>query len=485
MIRLRHKLLIYGLRILDQGIVVLLLFLVMEGGSVDYSLTMARFYRALAFSYPLADIIGILLIGVSSLIFFSKLVGYESNRYLSLIVQIKRLVKACSGLSFAVIVIAVLFDFQSLSPQAVVVFWATSLIISVLTRVALYTLLATFRKSGQNQRHLLVVGINNDSISLAKRILNSPELGYKIVGFVDDEDKQDSNLLLKAGDSETYKYVGSLQQLPHILEHGTIDEVLIGLPLRRRIYDIILATRMCRDIGVVTRVIPDPKYASLFRSSQVERYEGDYIITFFRENLLMQLLLKRLMDIGISLTMIALISPLLLTVAIGVKLTSKGPVFFAQERVGMNKRRFNLLKFRSMVIDAEKIKQSLQHLNEVDGPVFKIKNDPRVTKIGRFIRKTSIDELPQLINVLKGEMSLVGPRPPLESEVEKYDWLFRKRLAIKPGITCLWQVMGRNNLSFEEWMKLDKDYVNNWSILLDLKILLMTVPVVLTGKGAS
>jgi lipopolysaccharide/colanic/teichoic acid biosynthesis glycosyltransferase len=175
----------------------------------------------------------------------------------------------------------------------------------------------------------------------------------------------------------------------------------------------------------------------------------------------------------------------MIATAIAIKLTSPGPVFFVQERVGMNRRRFRLYKFRSMGVDADKQKTQLEHLNEMDGPVFKIKNDPRITPVGRFIRKMSIDELPQLFNVLVGSMSLVGPRPPVPSEVAQYEWLFQRRLSIKPGITCLWQVSGRNEVSFREWMDLDRHYVANWSLWLDLKILCRTVPVVLLGRGAS
>jgi lipopolysaccharide/colanic/teichoic acid biosynthesis glycosyltransferase len=160
-------------------------------------------------------------------------------------------------------------------------------------------------------------------------------------------------------------------------------------------------------------------------------------------------------------------------------------VFFVQNRVGMNQRQFKLYKFRSMVADAEERKSELLHLNERDGPAFKIDNDPRITPIGRFIRKTSIDELPQLFNVLSGEMSLVGPRPPLPDEVQKYEWLFRKRLSVKPGITCIWQISGRNNVSFERWMQMDHEYIENWSIWLDLRILLKTIPAVLFSRGAS
>jgi lipopolysaccharide/colanic/teichoic acid biosynthesis glycosyltransferase len=151
----------------------------------------------------------------------------------------------------------------------------------------------------------------------------------------------------------------------------------------------------------------------------------------------------------------------------------------------MNQRQFKLYKFRSMVADAEERKFALAHLNERDGPAFKIENDPRITPIGRFLRKTSIDELPQLFNVLSGEMSLVGPRPPLPDEVKKYEWLFRKRLSVKPGITCIWQISGRNQVSFDRWMQMDHEYIENWTLLLDLKILLKTIPAVLFSRGAS
>jgi exopolysaccharide biosynthesis polyprenyl glycosylphosphotransferase len=199
----------------------------------------------------------------------------------------------------------------------------------------------------------------------------------------------------------------------------------------------------------------------------------------------MQLLLKRIMDIILSLVGLIVLSPLLVIVALVVRFTSPGPVLFAQERVGMNKRLFKLYKFRSMYMDAEKRRRELEHLNEMDGPVFKMKNDPRVTPIGRFIRKTSIDELPQLLNVLRGQMSLVGPRPPLLAEVDRYEWLYRRRLSIKPGITCLWQISGRNEISFKQWMEMDKAYIDNWSLWLDIKILAKTIPAVLFSRGAS
>ena len=192
-----------------------------------------------------------------------------------------------------------------------------------------------------------------------------------------------------------------------------------------------------------------------------------------------------MLDAAISLAVLILLCPLMALVALLIKLTSPGPVLFVQNRVGMNQRQFKLYKFRSMVADAEDRKFALEHLNERDGPAFKIENDPRITRIGRFLRKTSIDELPQLFNVLSGEMSLVGPRPPLPDEVRKYEWLFRKRLSVKPGITCIWQISGRNSVSFDRWMQMDHEYIENWSLWLDLKILFKTIPAVLTSRGAS
>ncbi|MGG7214932.1 sugar transferase [Clostridium nigeriense] len=194
--------------------------------------------------------------------------------------------------------------------------------------------------------------------------------------------------------------------------------------------------------------------------------------------------LKRLLDLICSLLGLIVLSPVLLIVAILIKLESKGPVVFSQKRVGLNGDEFKMFKFRSMVVNAEKLKVKLAKQNEMSGPMFKMKDDPRVTKVGRFIRKTSIDELPQLINVLKGDMSLVGPRPSLPKEVEKFEPWMLDRLRVKPGLTCYWQVSGRNNIDFEDWMKLDLQYVEDRSFLLDLKLIFKTFFVLLGDKNA-
>ena len=198
------------------------------------------------------------------------------------------------------------------------------------------------------------------------------------------------------------------------------------------------------------------------------------------------MLVKRFVDFVMSLGFLILLSPILLVIASAIKLSSPGPVLFGQERVGLNKRRFVMLKFRTMVADAEAKLAEIEHLNEASGPVFKIKNDPRITKVGNFLRRTSLDELPQLLSVLKGDMSLVGPRPLPVRDYEGFDqdW-HRRRFSVRPGVTCLWQVEGRSSIPFERWMQLDMEYIDQWSLWLDFKILILTIPAVLRGTGAS
>jgi exopolysaccharide biosynthesis polyprenyl glycosylphosphotransferase len=245
------------------------------------------------------------------------------------------------------------------------------------------------------------------------------------------------------------------------------------------------AVRLCEEQGVKTSIALD-LYDLAVARPLVTELEGMPMLTYSTTpSSEGKLALKRAIDLIGSAFLLLVVSPLFLIIAAAIKLTSKGPVFFRQTRVGLNGRHFILLKFRSMVVDAEQRLREIAHLNEMDGPVFKVRHDPRVTPVGRLLRKTSLDELPQLINVLRGEMSLVGPRPPVPSEVVAYAPWQKRRLSMKPGITCLWQVNGRNTIDFDQWMKLDLEYIDNWSLGLDLKIVGKTVPAVLLGKGAS
>ncbi len=271
-------------------------------------------------------------------------------------------------------------------------------------------------------------------------------------------------------------------------EH-VVDEVIIDLPLNTFYRQVSEIVTHCLEQGIMIRFLSDSFY--LLRNlklarSKFEQFNDNLVISvtngFWGE---LPLAAKRLFDFLGALILIVALSPISLLAAFLIKLTSPGPIFFVQSRLGLNKRLFNMYKFRSMIVDAEKHQRDLEKLNEASGPVFKIKNDPRVTPIGKILRKTSIDELPQLFNVLAGDMSLVGPRPLPVRDYKGFneDWQ-RRRFSVRPGLTCLWQIQGRSSLSFEDWMKLDMQYIDQWSFWLDLRILLLTLPAVIKEKGA-
>jgi exopolysaccharide biosynthesis polyprenyl glycosylphosphotransferase len=279
--------------------------------------------------------------------------------------------------------------------------------------------------------------------------------------------------------------LGTANDLEELLKKQVVSEVYLASnrdPHR---------TEMQTAIGVLERFgIPFALPACGFRFGrarpQYERAVADgYVHYLSIRSKPVQQGFKRAFDILASSVALACLSPLMVMVAALVKLTSRGPVLFKQDRVGLHGRTFHMLKFRSMVANAEDLKAKLMAHNEQEGPVFKITRDPRITTVGRFIRKYSIDELPQLLNVLRGEMSIVGPRPPIPSEVAKYEAWQRRRLSVRPGLTCVWQVSGRNEISFEEWMYLDMQYIDHWSLARDFHLIFRTVPVVISGRGAS
>ncbi|MBP8131936.1 MAG: sugar transferase [Candidatus Hydrogenedentes bacterium] len=336
------------------------------------------------------------------------------------------------------------------------------------------------RQYGYNFSHVLLVGANNRTLHLVDTLAKHARFGYHIVGILED-DEQRLEVLRK----HDLARVGGFQDLDRILTQHIVDEVHICLPVRSFYETIQSMAHLCVGVGVSVRLVADlfPLRLATSRLHQIEDIPMLSLSTVPESNF--QLALKRFMDIAGALAALVLLSPLIIVFAILIRLDSPGPVFFRQERVGRNQRRFRMIKFRSMVPDAERRQADLMELNEADGPVFKIRNDPRVTRVGRFIRKYSIDELPQLFNVLRGEMSLVGPRPLPPNEIEHQSWNQRRRLSVKPGMTGLWQVSGRSDLSFREWVNLDLKYIDHWSIFLDIYILLKTCYVVIRGHGAA
>lgn len=280
-----------------------------------------------------------------------------------------------------------------------------------------------------------------------------------------------------------YPYIGPLQGFSDYLESTTIDSVLIHPSIDRMQIDRCVYE--CQMRGIPSELLIGHYDLQAATKEVIQTPYGTSIRLMPHKTNLLSLSLKRLTDIIISSVALIIFSPILLAIMIIIKLTSEGPVFFIQERVGLHGRTFPCLKFRTMVINAEELKSELIHLNEMTGPVFKIKDDPRVTPVGRFLRSSSLDELPQLLNVWMGQMSIVGPRPPLPSEVTMYESWQRRRLSVRPGITCLWQISGRNHIDFTEWMTLDLQYIDQWTYTNDWLIILKTVPAVLFRHGAS
>jgi exopolysaccharide biosynthesis polyprenyl glycosylphosphotransferase len=480
MIRLRHKLLIHMFRLFDQLVlmatVAIIIFfrpeIVMQGGS-----------HLLDATFHLEDAIGMLILAVGWVGIFDYFIRYKADRLVALNTQLKNLVKATGAAAFWLMIICTVFSVKSLNIFNILIFFAVVTAVGVVSRLLLHLLLLGARRSGYNYRYLLVIGASERALQMAIKIDGRPELGYKIVGFV--AETPEAMAEWESREHGRWKVLGILGSLREILIAERVDEMIVCLPVEVRFSDITMIVQNAHDLGIVVRLMPEIADGAMLRNMHIEEFDDEYVVTLFREQMLMQLLAKRLIDATVSLAVLIALLPFLVMVTVLIKLTSSGPVLFAQNRVGMNQRQFKLYKFRSMVVDAEERKSSLQHLNERDGPVFKIERDPRTTWIGRFLRRTSIDELPQLFNVLCGEMSLVGPRPPLPEEVKRYEWLYRKRLSVKPGVTCIWQVSGRNNISFERWMEMDHEYVENWSLWLDLRILLKTIPAVLFVRGAS
>jgi exopolysaccharide biosynthesis polyprenyl glycosylphosphotransferase len=325
-------------------------------------------------------------------------------------------------------------------------------------------------------RNIVIVGNHSRARAMGELVSRYAEWGLRILGYVEANGEKNA---VRGGD-----VLGSISDLPQIVENNVVDEIIFvgSSPKDLECLEEVLA--LCKEQGINTRVAADIFPAKISKVS-MEFVENIPVLTFSTTpSHAASLLVKRIMDITLSAFLLVFLMPVMLVVSLLVKLTSRGPVIYRQVRCGLYGRKFVLYKFRSMRDGAEDVLWEIKHLNEMDGPVFKMRNDPRVTPLGRLLRKASVDEWPQFWNVLKGDMSLVGPRAPLPEEVREYTRWQRRRLSVKPGITCLWQVSGRNEVDFHEWMKLDLHYIDHWSLLLDLKILLRTFPVVLLGKGA-
>ena len=411
----------------------------------------------------------------------SSLALYESKRLSTIAQEIPDVIKATSLVALATAIVAFLFNVTMITPGFLFAFWSLSTLFMCVGRIGVRLALAWMRRRGRNSRNIVIIGTNPRAVKFAHEIRMKPELGYRLLGFV-DEPWHGLNRQSLNGAS----VISTLAEFPEFIRTVAVDEIVLALPLRSYYLQTSQIVAQCEEQGIIVRMTGD-LFSSKLAKSRIDEVGTHQTVTLHTGAIGDQAhLIKRVLDILIALPVIIILLPFFAIVALSIKLTSPGPVFFIQKRLGLNKRVFNLYKFRSMVTEAEALLPSLESLNEATGAAFKIEDDPRLTPIGKFLRKTSIDELPQLFNVLKGDMSLVGPRPIQFRDFEAFyqDW-HRRRFSVRPGITCLWQVNGRSKLTFEQWMELDIQYIDKWTLWLDLKILFKTIPTVMKGTGAA
>ncbi|MBC7249971.1 MAG: undecaprenyl-phosphate glucose phosphotransferase [Anaerolineae bacterium] len=381
--------------------------------------------------------------------------------------------------SGTIVMIVINYVYPDISRSRLIFLYATVLIVVLLSisRLLLRAVLGYLRKRGIGVNRVLIVGAGKVGRTVMRTIVARPSLGYEIVGFVDDNPDKGST------DIGRFKALGPVANLARIIQEEDIDEVIITLPwmYHRKIVRIMSE---CQREQVRARLVPDLFQMTL---SQVDVDDlGGVPLVGIKEIAIprWKLAAKRAFDFSVALLGLLLCAPLFLLIALAIRLDSPGPVLFKQVRVGKGGREFVLYKFRTMRVGAEEEQAALRELNEASGPLFKIRDDPRLTRVGKLLRRISLDELPQLYNVLRGEMSLIGPRPPLPSEVAEYLPWQLQRLEVSPGMTGLWQVSGRSELTFDEMCLLDIYYIENWSVALDAEILLRTLPKVLLGDGA-
>ncbi|BHH84248.1 sugar transferase [Desulforhopalus sp. 52FAK] len=411
--------------------------------------------------------------------------GYYQYRRQTLRQVISKVIKATITGTAGIVFLNYMMHLDSISRLFITIFCCYSLIGLSIFKIFLYRTLAKARSRNYNTRSILMVGSRQRALAFIKEVRKRKDSGYRIIGCVETNDQRD---LIGDRIHGPVKIIGVMDDFKTILEEEAVDEVVFGVPLKK-IEDVHKFIYYAEEMGKNVRVLPDfqihkIKYYPQTAKINIEEFLDipTLALTSVPKNS-NALLFKSCIDYAGAFIGITLLAPVFLCIALLIKMSSKGPIFFSQERSGLNGRRFKVHKFRTMVVNAEALREQLAEENEMDGPVFKMKHDPRITWIGRILRKTSLDELPQLFNVLKGEMSLVGPRPPIPAEVEDYKLWQRRRLSMKPGLTCIWQVSGRNDISFEQWMSMDMEYIDNWSLGLDLKLLILTVREVTVGGG--
>jgi exopolysaccharide biosynthesis polyprenyl glycosylphosphotransferase len=418
----------------------------------------------------------VLALWMFSLSFFG---AYQSPRMTSPLQYAWAVTRGVAVGLAALLTILFLFKVQYVSRAVVVTFAAADLLGLVGIRLGVVWYFHRSLRRGEHFRRVLIVGSGTRARRLAETLLQKSEWGIRIVGHLDPDPTRIGDRVLDAS------VLGTVGDISSVLKGNVIDEVILAVP-RAMIPDVGKIAQACEEEGVKLCLMADVFDVHAVRTRLVALGPIPLLTLEPVAQEEWKLFVKRLMDLAIATLMVPLLLPTIGLIVLAIKLDSPGPVFFVQDRVGRRKRRFRMLKFRTMVQDADRRQADVEHLNEAKGPIFKIANDPRITRVGHFLRRSSLDELPQLLHVLTGEMSLVGPRPMSLRDVDLFDQgIQRKRFSVKPGLTCLWQVSGRSDLPFSKWLELDLAYIERWSLGLDLKILVKTIPAVLSGRGAN
>lgn len=474
MLSFRRKLLIIFFKLSDMCILIFALLTAFRFTTYHRNaITLGTFFSLRIKVVNLVVFAGILL---SWHLVFNGFQLYRSRRLGNKLQEWKDILKATTMGVAILMLVRFIFNIKAFTPPFIAFFWLSSTILTISFRSLLRYALVKVRLHGRNLRLVVIVGTNQRAYDFADKIEGKKEIGYRVVGYIDNDIHQPK---------EGVKLLGTIEDFPITVKKHVIDEVFIALPIKSFYEEILKIVQKAEEQGITIRypsLLFDTKVAQL----RVETLDDFTVLTIAsRPPEDWRYLAKRAIDIMFGTVLMIAAFPLIILTAIAIKLTSPGPIFFIQDRIGYNKRLFRLYKFRTMVVGAEKLQSELETLNEMDGPVFKIRNDPRITKVGRWLRRTSVDELPQLFNVLKGDMSLVGPRPLPVRDYNGFteDWQ-RRRFSVLPGLTCTWQISGRNHISFEDWMKLDMKYIDNWKLSNDLKILLKTIIAVTKMKGA-
>ncbi|MGI6524982.1 MAG: sugar transferase [Bdellovibrionota bacterium] len=442
---------------------------------------------------PISDYVLVILIALFTQTVVLNIMGAYSSMRLRSSLQVLWMFVVNSIAVFFTLAAASFLLKLDFSRSFIALFAILLLLMLAAERYVVLWLLRFFRRRGFNYRNVVICGTGKQALILTARITAKPELGLMIRSYADlsiDAEQRSKNIhrfkqeLKLIPKTRTVRVVEGVADLEKVLSDCAIDEVIFTdtLYVMPQVRDVV---QLCAEQGIRTTIAADLFSTGLVKSG-LSYFEGIPLVHFVTPpGDMWELTLKRCLDIVVSALLLVLLMPFLILVGIIIKLTSPGPILYVQKRVGLNGHQFDLYKFRSMYVDADKRLPDLMAQNEMSGPAFKMKNDPRVTPVGKWLRRYSIDELPQLWNVLIGDMSLVGPRPPVPGEVRAYERRYRRRLSMRPGMTCTWQVSGRNDITdFSKWVQLDLEYIDNWSLTKDLSLLFRTIPAVLFGQGA-